>query len=282
MPGRIFRQFNILNTEIRIRHKNRRQFRVFRQVLNLGLKVMGDKNNGLVWDDNNHFSKILLIFLAKNLHRLQSVLILCKKGFAKDAVPLLRVMFEELVDLKYMYADKKRIQDYFDYDTYLRLKLGRTLIDHGGESVDREKVKTRNAELEKEWNKVKSRFTYRTHDQKEKVHKRWTCSGVREVSNAVGFGEAYEYIFGHLSHYIHSNPISANNYVLGRDGYNVVIGIGTSPQLVREVLPTASMFFVDMLKIVNDEYKMNLDAELKVLVDQLTSDKKKYEKDAIQ
>ena len=37
----------------------------------------------------------------------------------------------------YWYADKNRVEDYFNYDTYIRLKLGRTLLSHGGESVDR-------------------------------------------------------------------------------------------------------------------------------------------------
>jgi hypothetical protein len=239
---------------------------------------MGDKTNGLAWDDNNHFSKILLVFLAKNLHRLQSILILCKRGFAKDAIPLLRSMFEELVDLKYMYVDKKRIEDYFNYDTYIRLKLGRILLDHGGKRVDKEKIKARNDELEKEWDKVKNKFI----DKKGKVHRRWTCKGVADVSSEVGLGEAYLYIFGYLSNYIHSNAISANDYVLGRDGNNVVIEIGTSPQLVREVLPTASIFFVDILSIVNEEYKMNLDQDLKSLSDQLTGDKTRYENDSIQ
>lgn len=275
---KIQKYYNIITSLIRIRYKNRWQFRIFRRVLNLGLQVMGDKSNGLAWDDNNHFSKILLVFLAKNLHRLQSILILCKRGFAKDVIPLLRSMFEELVDLKYMQADKKRIEDYFNYDTYIRLKLGRTLLAHGGKGVDKEKIGVRNAELEKEWDKVKNKFT----DKKGNVHKRWTCKSVADVSTEVGLGEAYHYIFGYLSNYIHSNPISANDYVLGREGDNVVIEIGASPQLVREVLPTASMFFVDMLSIVNDEYKMRLDDDLKSLADQLTGDKTKYESEPIE
>ena len=186
-------------------------------------------------------------------------------------------MFEELVDLKYMQADKKRIEDYFNYDTYIRLKLGRILLVHSGKGVDKQKVKTRNAELEKEWNKVKSKFM----DKNGKVHKRCTCKSVADISTEVGLGEAYHYIFRYLSNYIHSSPVSANDYVLGREGDNVVIEIGASPQLIREVLPTASIFFVDMLSIVNDEYEMKLDDKLKSLADRLTGDKTKYESESI-
>lgn len=274
---KIKKHYNIIKSLIKIRYKNRRQFRIFHHALNLGLEVMGDKESGLAWNDGNRFSKTLIIFLAKNLHRLQSVLILCKHGFAKDATPLLRSMFEELVDLRYMQADKKRIEDYFNYDTYIRLKLGKTLLAHGGNNVDRQRVEARNRELEKEWNKVKDKFT----DRNGKIHNRWTCKSVAVVSAEVGLGEAYHIYFRYLSNYLHSSPISANDYVLGREGNNVVIGIGASPQLVREVLSTASTLFVDMLSIVNDEYKMKLDDELKSLTDQLTGDKTKYESELL-
>ena len=74
----------------------------------------------------------------------------------------------------------------------------------------------------------------------------------------------YKIIFGYLSNYIHSNTITANDYVLGisiKSG--VVLEMGTSPDLIEEVLHSTSALFIGVLSIANEEYKMGLEAILK-------------------
>src|SRR3990167_9002294 len=129
-----------LQTEMMLRRMsiaNSREFSVMEKTYKLAHRIMcRAKNHNLVWDETDDFSKVIIVTLAKNLHRLQSIKLLCKKGLAKDALVLIRGMFEELVDLKYMAADKSRVRDYVDYDSYTRYKLGKILEQHRGEGID--------------------------------------------------------------------------------------------------------------------------------------------------
>lgn len=269
----LFRQFIVIKTKIEIRYNNRCHFRIFKRILRLGFKIIHNQKNGLIWDDNDDFSKIIIVSLAKNLQRLQSILILCKRGLAKDAIPLLRIMFEELIDLKYMNADKNRINDYLDYDIYIRIRLGKILADNNYKGINKEKIVEKIKELEKEWDKIKNRFTKKDGH----IYKRWTRENVREISKIFKLEESYSIIFGYLSNYIHSNPLSAGDYILGRDEKGIIVEIGTSPEFVREVLRTASMLFVGILTIVNNKYKMNLEEKIEKLSIILEKDNR-YEK----
>lgn len=243
--------------------RDRREFSVMRQTIRLARKVMKNQDNGLAWEENNHYSKVIIVFLVKNLHRLQSIQLLCRRGLAKDAVPLLRSMFEELADLNYMGADKKRVQDFVDYDTYQRYKIGKNLLTKTSENIDKERVKSRTNTLEQEWNKIKSRFTYKSSDGKERIFQRWTRENVRQICEQVGLGETYDYLFGYLSLYVHSSPISGDDFVLGRSGNTVVLTVGASPVLVAEILATSSGIYLDMLRTADKDFKMNLDESLK-------------------
>jgi len=257
----------ILISLIRIRIKNRREFAVIRKTYRLARKVMRDQNNGLMWDESNNYSKVLIVFLVKNVHRLQSITLLCKRGLAKDAVPLLRGMFEEFIDLRYMSVNKTRVQDFIDYDIYQRYKIGRILINKKDEGIDKNRVTTRNEALKCEWEKIKHRFTYKTKNRKEKVYKRWTRGDVRQICNEIGLGDMYDYLFSYLSIYIHSNPITINDFVLGRKGNNIVLEIGASPTLVPEVLATSSGIYLDMLRIADKDFEMGLDKMIKPVED---------------
>ena len=243
----------------RMRIANSREFSVMEKTYNLGHQIMRDKSNNLIWDEADHFSKVIIVTLAKNLHRLQSIRLLCKKGLAKDALPLIRSMFEELVDLKYMAADKSRVQNYIDYDTHTRYKLGKILEQYGGEGVDWPRLKKRNPELEREWKKIEHRYTYKSKDGKNRPFPRWTRDSVRQLSESVGLGSMYGYLYGHISNYAHSNPMSADEFVQGKEGDNVVVEVGASEAFVPQVLATSSGMYLDMLRVANEERKMNLD-----------------------
>ena len=220
---------------------------------------MAHQNNGLVWDEDNHYSKVVIVFLIKSLHRLTSIQLLCKKGLAKDAVPLLRAMFEELVDLNYMSRNRERVSDFIEYDTYERYKMGRALLRSNSENIDKARVAARNTELSAQWEAIKHRFTYTAND-KEYIFRRWTRENVRELSEKVGLGSMYDYLFAHLSTYVHSSPIAADDYVLGRSGDSVVLSVGASPTLVGEVAATSSAIYLDMLRIAHADFNMDIEA----------------------
>lgn len=239
--------------KIVVLYKYRKEFLLLHSLEKLFFQLSQGESNTFGWYDNDDFSKVLIISVAKNIHRARSISILCKKGLAKDVIPLMRIIFEELLDLKYMQSDKDLLRDYVDYDVFNRLKLAR-MIDK--DLSGNERMKDGIKSLEKEWDLHKERFTYTDGQGKKKIHNRWTKMNVADLSNRVGLNEDYKYMFGYLSHYIHSTTISAEDYILGQEGKDVVLEVGDSDRFIVQVLLNASAFFIFILKMIGEEYKI--------------------------
>lgn len=278
----MFVRFNILKTRILILWKYRKYFRLFKKTIKLGDKIFRGKQ--VIWDEGNDFSKIIIVFFAQNIHRMRSIEILCKVGLARDAVGLLRAMFESLVDFQYMYSDKKRIENYLDYAYCQQLRLGRIILGSSSKKIDKNKVEERQKELQGQWNSVKHKFTILTKTGKKQVCRRWSCKNLREickefslegVDKKVNFEETYDYLYGYLSYYTHSSPLIASDYVLGltKDRKKVTTNVGTSEILIDEVLVTANAVFIEMLlKIVDKEYQMSFGNKLEGISKKLVKD----------
>ena len=262
-----------VRARIIIAHKYRKQFDICRQAINLADSFSQDPQKKLAWDEDDDLSKIILVSIARNVHRLESIIILCRRGFAKDAIPLVRSLFEELVDIKYMRADKTRVRDFLDYDVWQRVKLSKIAGAGLVTEAQKEKLEKRRKELLDSWLKIRERFLC---GKEKKECNRWTKKDVRQVANEVKLGESYDYIFGYLSHYIHHSAITADEYVLGREGDKVALEVGATEKLVREVLPTASAMFVDLLSQANEEYSLGCDRQLQSLSEDLVKDKERY------
>jgi hypothetical protein len=172
-------------------------------------------------------------------------------------------MFEDLIDFKYMHEHKNEIIDFIEYDSYIRLKMGETLLRNGGAGVNRERVEKRNEELRKQWDKVKHKFSYKDKNGKTKIRDRWTKASLRGTAQKVGLDSVYDYLYGYIStSFEHSTSIVGDNYILGRNGNNMTISVGATEDFVKEVLATARGIFLDILGIVNEEYKLGFEKKL--------------------
>jgi hypothetical protein len=249
---------------IHIRWNNRKLFSLYKKVIKLGEIIF--TNDRVIWDKNNHFSMIIVSFLTKFFNRMSSINLLCKNGQAKDGALILRSVFEDFIDFKYMAEHKDSIVDFIDFDSYIRLKMGRTLLQLGGKNIDKDAIKKRNQELENQWGMVKSRFTYRDKTGKTNIFNRWTKCSLRETAETIGLDETYPFLYGYLSNsFAHSNSVGMDDYILGISNGNVVVSLGTTSKYIEEVLVTVCAIFLDVLSIVNEEYKLGWDEEIKQL-----------------
>ncbi len=220
----------------------------------------------IIWDDQNDFSKIVISVMAKSLQTTRAIFLLCQNGLGQDALSSARVMFENLIDFRYMHADKKRVRDFIDFDLNYKLKLGRIIESRSDlQGVDKEKMKKRQQELEAEWNKVKHRFTRKNAQGKEMICSRWSCKDLRAMAEELELVDAYDFFYVYASSFVHSTAAVANEYVLGREGDSVVVEVGASEIMVERVLSTARAIFMSILDIVNDEYKLGFDEKIKQL-----------------
>lgn len=259
----MFRFLIIVSQIVRIRYKYRKQFSILRDVFKLHRNIMR-VSAGLSWDDNDPFSKLTIIAIVKNCHKLSSILVLCKSGLAKDALPLLRTIFEELVDLKLIYENKGSAEDYFDYDTYNKLKLVREIKDKPYVKEElKEILMGRAATLEEEWDRLKNKFEIKKGD-KVSTYRRWNGKDLRVTCRLVGLEDMYVYLYKYLCIFTHSTAMSAENYMLGMDPKKneVVFEVGYSEKFIDEVAITASHVALYFLKIASEKYKLNLEKKL--------------------
>lgn len=270
------RVFNIAKTLLVIRWKHRKDFAMLRRSIRLGEKMLSSKK--VAWIEDNDFSKIIIFVLAKNLQTARVIFLLCRSGLGQDALTSLRVMFESLVDFKYMYADKRRVQNYIDFDYYARIKSARILNSMSYQKIDNKKLETQKQKLEDHWNTIKHRFVRKASGGNEVVCSRWSCKDLRAMATEVGLQESYDLLYVYVSAYVHSASGVVNDYVLGRDKNSVVIEVGTSETMIRENLPTAAAIFLDMLNIVNEEYKLGFDKDLTKLSEQWEKEKTQSQK----
>lgn len=260
----MFAYLKAVKQNISIRYKYRKQLRLLKDVFKLNRDIM-KTGNGLCWDENDYFSKVTIIFIVKNIHRLKSILILCQKGLAKDTLSLLRTIFEELVDYKYMFENKKSVKEYSDYDTYLKLKIAKELERYKNKPyIKNDLLEDQISYLQKEWNKVKNSFEIKQGD-KIYICKRWNKENLRDTSRLIGLEEVYIYLYKYLSFFTHSTTISAENYLLGRDSRknSIVFEVGSSEGFIDEVCLTASSLALEFLKISNSRYDLKIIEKIK-------------------
>lgn len=213
-----------------------------------------------------------ICLFAITLTKMRSIYTLCRSGLAKDAVIILRVMFEDLTNFNYMDNDKKRIQDFIDFDPYQRMRISKWISADQRAKIDVDKLAKREKELQEQWDKVKQRFTYKDKNGNEKVFKNWSHKSLEEMAKECKGEETYNYLYRYLSTYVHLTPTTFNDYILGKEKNNVVVEIGASEQLITAVLATASILTTDALvKVVNQHYSLGLDKEIEGLAQKIKS-----------
>lgn len=241
-----------------IRIKYRKGFASCDKVLTLGRKIMSSHDKGMVWDHADDFSKVLILALAQNIHRLQSIRGLAAMGLAKDAIPLIRSMFEDFANMHYMYTKKESVKDFIDYGIFLQIRSAEGLLASGA-TFDRSAVEQKMKSLNEQWQLVRGRFL----TKKGGIHERWNKKSLADTCKEVDLWEVYNTSYRYFSGYVHLNSLNVNNYVEGlTDDGMISVTIGTSEAMVNEALHVGAGTFIGLLGIASDEHKMGFENEL--------------------
>lgn len=261
----------IEKTEQEIAESFARDFDMLKRVKALSERVL--TQNAIVWHEEDDFSKTTILFTAKTVCRVQSIELLCKRGFAQDAILLLRAMLEDLITFKYIKKDKTRVKDFVDFDNLERLRLGEAILATpellSGHTL--EKARRRQEELQNVWSSMKSRFTRRG-----RTFTRFSGKRLKEMCETESDKKHYDFFYGYFSKYVHPSLLTADEYVLGIKGNEVVTQAGPNSRMVSEVLWSTTTYFMQLLGLISDEYNMGFSAEL------LEMDKEFAERKALQ
>lgn len=264
MKCAFIRELKLLYLKIKLRWKYRERFILHKKCILLGEKTL---NRPLVWKEQDNFSKLCICVLAVNLTRMQSIYALCRGGLTRDAIILLRVMFEDLMNLNYMREDKTRIQDFIDFYSRLRLDLCK-MLEEWDKISDPQKWKQERMKLQNLWDSVKQKFIYTDKNGKQRIFKDWRRGkNLEQISKELGAEEIYNPLYRYLSNYVHTTPIVFNDYVSGMDKNMLGVEPGVNEKFVPEAMRISSVLFLDvLLKAISQEYSLGIEKEIEKLV----------------
>lgn len=225
-------------------------------------KKTGEKleNNIELWGEVDSYKLVLFGYLAKNIHKMQSIRLLAENGFAKDAAALVRGIFEDLVDLKYMSDHPEVIVEFFNFDLYQRWKLKKNIPEGHG---SKKEVEDRGKELESELVKNKSRFS------DLKSHLTWRDKDLRQLSRNYKLEEVYDNLVSYLSNFIHSSPIALNHFVqVSANTATVKMQAGPSSEMVAAILLTTTVLVHDILNLFDRTFHLDIASSLQSISDE--------------
>ncbi len=145
--------------------------------------------------ENYSIVDALIYDLSKEcVNRFSEIGLLCTKGLGDGAYVMLRSMFEYLVNARYLHLHPDKANDFVEYlSVYMRTvknQIDRIFGDSYLPSEYKEMV-------EKNFNKVKEKFTHITERGGERVQPRWTKPGIVDMAIDVGLSE-----FVVVAHYL--------------------------------------------------------------------------------
>ncbi len=197
---------------------------------------------------------------------------LCKQGYGEDASILARSLFDLLINLLYIQADKtnERAYQYFSYDWILRKKM----FDYAlGKPEVMGKIRER-VSNPKQYDTVvkKIRKQAKLAQKKYKYTNRgWSGKSLFDMAEEVGRVNAYRTVYRLQCQLDHNASRSMNEYVENtQDG--IVFNIGQSENWVKESLIIAFDFYYSILVAFNSHFKAGLKAEILDLENRYVSD----------
>lgn len=192
-----------------------------------------------------------------------AVLLLCKQGYGEDASILNRSLFDLLINLLFIKADKtdERAYRYFCYDWILRKKMfnyaqGKQLImDKIQERVNSPKPNdTTINEVEEQAKLVQQKYNYSNSG--------WSDKTLFEMAKEVGRFDAYKTVYSLQCQLDHNASRSMNEYAKQDSEGGITFDIGQSENWVEESLVVAFDFYYSILVAFNSHFKASFESKI--------------------
>lgn len=202
-----------------------------------------------------------------------AIILLCKNGYGEDAAILTRSLFDLLINLLYILADKedKRAYRYFRHDWILRKKM----LNYAMEKPDiMEKIQKRVdnpnpndvtlREVEEQAKIVQDMYGY-------KDSKGWSDKSLFDMADEVDRVRTYKTVYRLQCQLDHNASRSMNEYAKEEQG-GVVFDIGQSENWVEESLVIAFDLYSSILKAFNSHFKLDCAADISSLEDRYVTE----------
>jgi hypothetical protein len=214
-------------------------------------------NVSVVTDKSNY---IVLGLSRLCVDRFEDILILCSQGRGEGAMPLVRAMFEGLVNASYVHAHPEKADDFIKYLLVFIKKVQRQAEQLNGRVLTAAQKRTVDEALESYFPTRESR---RATD--------WTSLNMVDRAKDVGLGEYVVVAYFRPLEIAH--PSMLHLYSLSKEvnGKKLIFGGSEdfARQKVKEALAISHRLAIDILVLL---YKTFENRNLKTLIDQSFSD----------
>lgn len=224
---------------------------------------------------------IAQMFLGKSYKTHAATLSLCEKGYGEDAAILIRSLFENFINLKYILSaeDDSRAERYLDFDFVLQ----KMMLDYAQDKPELLKMieerEKRPKPNDMDIKTINSMAKKATDQHGFNMVKGWSDKSIKQMSEDIGRGDQYKTVYRLQCQLSHPTPRGMNTY-FNRNSEGWVMEIGTNENYIEESLVTAFDFFGSTLDTVGDFLKWNTEQKLsdlltryKAEVERLTSNK---------
>ena len=182
-----------------------------------------------------------------------AVQVLVWQGYGNDALNVARSILEAAVNARYLNGDPDRARDYLDFAVVLAKKQREHLKKHGLSKVDGHI----NASLDKEFRRIRQRFT--TRGKKPKLQRSWSKLSLKQRAEKSDMIDHYDWVYPEASSSAHVD-IGAATRTFNFEAMDVE----AAPSMgdLEWALITTHFFMLALLETYNETIKAGLNDEL--------------------
>ncbi len=201
------------------------------------------------------YQLVLLTSFSKTRRTIESILELASRGYWGDTSILVRVLFDQCVQVLYIAAcPEERARLYAEHSYVARHERLQVLHRLGWIDQPTDEQRQQQAELEVQYERVRANYPHQH---------RWSGQSLRAMARHVGLSDHYDTIYWLLSNYEHSGVQATGQYsAIAQGGEGLIITEETTEDLSHPLLMAALTYAMLISEIVNQELRLQIDADL--------------------
>lgn len=202
-------------------------------------------------DIRNISRATLNYLLSKSRDTYQSIQVLCKTGFGRDALILTRSLFENLIIILYMFKEEEKAEETITEWILCGERTRKIMLN----AIEREPTDFFN--IKGKWLHKKPEIQKSYKQLPERIRKRqsWIDKGYEQIASKVGLEAEYIY-YRSLCDLAHSTSASAKGYVKV-EKKRVMTRVGPSKKAIPNALVFSHHYFLMILNKFNSVFDLN-------------------------
>jgi len=220
---------------------------------------------------------VTLFHFVKAYNILKSINILCKTGYGRESLVLLRSLFNLCINIKWIHFQdtNARVQRFTDFEV-INKKIHFDALNECGSQPFNE-IDINKWPHFNEYKRIVDKYSLENRNDFYK----WSGISIAKMAKQISMKKDYMIVYGYLSNFEHTNPSSVIGYMDHNESGNIVIS--NSPRIngIKLALLTVLQYYLAIKKTVFSTYHIE-SRQLKKEISQLNILDKKYDNLSIQ